>query len=69
MFGAILKATNSSFQKGMTFSRSIYVKNAMKLLHSYLNSPRIYVIIAQRIAVFLNAIFICLRILFFVFFV
>ena len=41
MFGAILKATNSSFQKGMTFCCSIYVKKVMKLLaflfehHSY----------------------------------
>ena len=32
MFGVILKATNSSFQKGMTFCRSIYVKEVMKLL-------------------------------------
>ena len=32
MFGAILKATNSSFQRGMTFCRSIYVKKVMKLL-------------------------------------
>ena len=32
MFGAILKATNSSFQKGMTFCRSIYVMKVMKLL-------------------------------------
>ena len=32
MFDAILKATNSSFQKGMTFCRSIYVKKVMKLL-------------------------------------
>ena len=32
MFGAMLKATNSSFQKGMTFCRSLYVKKAMKLL-------------------------------------
>ena len=32
MFGAILKATNSSFQKGMTFCRSIYVKKDKKLL-------------------------------------
>ena len=32
MFGAILKATNSSFQKGMIFCRSIYVKKVMKLL-------------------------------------
>ena len=32
MFGTIVKATNSSFQKGMTFCRSIYVKKAMKLL-------------------------------------
>ena len=32
MFGAILKTTNSSFQKGITFCRSIYVKKVMKLL-------------------------------------
>ena len=32
MFGAILKAPNNSFQKGMTFCRSIYVKTVMKLL-------------------------------------
>ena len=32
MFGAILKATNSSFRKGMTFCRSVYVKKVMKLL-------------------------------------
>ena len=32
MFGAILKATNSSFQKGIAFCRSIYVKKVMKLL-------------------------------------
>ena len=44
MFGAILKATNSSFQKGMAFCRSVYVKKVMKLLAfifeqpSYLNS-------------------------------
>ena len=25
MFGAFIKATNTSFQKGMTFDRSIYV--------------------------------------------
>ena len=31
MFGAILKATNSSFQKDMTFCRRIYVKKVMKL--------------------------------------
>ena len=32
MFGDVLKATDSSFQKGMTFCRSIYVKKVMKLL-------------------------------------
>ena len=32
MFGAILKATKSFFQKVMIFSRSIYVKKVMKLL-------------------------------------
>ena len=40
MFGAILKATNSSFQKGMIFFHSIYVKKVMKLLAFYMNSPR-----------------------------
>ena len=32
MFGAILRAKNSYFQKGMTFCRSVYVKKVMKLL-------------------------------------
>ena len=32
MFGDILKATNSSFQRGITFCRSIYVKKVIKLL-------------------------------------
>ena len=32
MFGAFLKDTNISFQKGMTFCRSIYVKKVIKLL-------------------------------------
>ena len=39
MFGATLKATNSSFQKGMTFCRSIYVKKVMKLLAFILEQP------------------------------
>ena len=37
MFGAILKATNSSFQKGMIFCRSIYMK--MKLLAFIFEQP------------------------------
>ena len=32
MFGAILKAPNSSFKKGIAFCHSIYVKKVMKLL-------------------------------------
>ena len=40
MFGVILKATNSSFQKGMRFCHSINVKKLLNYLHSYLNSPR-----------------------------
>ena len=32
MFGASLMATNSSFQKRITFCRSIYVKKVMKLV-------------------------------------
>ena len=39
MFGAILKSTNSSFQKGMTFCRSIYVKKVMKLLAFLFEQP------------------------------
>ena len=39
MFGAILKATNRSFQKGMTFCRSIYVKKVMKLLAFIFEQP------------------------------
>ena len=39
MFGAILKKTNSSFQKVMTFFRSIYVKKVMKLLASIYEQP------------------------------
>ena len=39
MFGAILKATNSSFQKGMAFCRSIYVKKVTKLLAFIFEQP------------------------------
>ena len=39
MFGAILKATNSSFKKGMTFCRSIFVKKVMKLLAFIFEQP------------------------------
>ena len=39
MFGAILKATNSSFQKGITFCRSIYMKKVMKLLAFIFEQP------------------------------
>ena len=39
MFGAILKATNSFFQKGMAFCRSIYVKKVMKLLAFIFEQP------------------------------
>ena len=39
MFGAILKATNSSFQKGMTFCHSRYVKKVMKLLAFIFEQP------------------------------
>ena len=39
MFVVILKAANSSFQKGMTFCRSIYVKKVMKLLAFIFEQP------------------------------
>ena len=37
--GAILKATNSSFQNGMPVCRSIYVKKVMKLLAFIFEQP------------------------------
>ena len=39
MVGAILKATDSSFQKGMTFCRSLYVNKVMKLLTFIFEQP------------------------------
>ena len=39
MLGAILKATKSSFQKGMKFGGSIYVKKVMKLLAFIFEQP------------------------------
>ena len=39
MFGSILKATNKSFQKSMSFRRSIYVKKVMKLLAFIFEQP------------------------------
>ena len=39
MFGAILKATNSSSHKGMPFCRSIYVMKVMKLLAFIFEQP------------------------------
>ena len=39
MFGAILKVTNSSFQKGMALCRSIYVKKVMNLLAFIFEQP------------------------------
>ena len=39
MFGAILKATNSAFQKDMSFCHSISVKKVMKLLAFIFEQP------------------------------
>ena len=39
MFGAILKATICSFQKGMPFCRSVYEKKVMKLLAFIFEQP------------------------------
>ena len=43
MFGAVLRATNSSFQKSMTFCRSIYVKKVMKLLAFIFEQPSYWI--------------------------
>ena len=45
MFGAILTATNSSFQKGMTFCRSTYVKKVMELLAFIFEQPSYHLLI------------------------
>ena len=47
MLGAILKAINSSFQKGMTFCRSIYEAKVMKLLAFIFEQPS-YIIYRKR---------------------
>ena len=39
MFGAILKATDSSFQKGMAFCRSLYVTKVITLLAFIFEHP------------------------------
>ena len=39
MFGAIVKATNSSFQRGMTFCRNMYAQKVMKLLAYLFEQP------------------------------
>ena len=39
MFGAIIKATNSSFQKGMTICHSIYLKKVIDLLAFIFEQP------------------------------
>ena len=39
MFGAILRATSSSYLRGMTFCRSIYVKKVIKLLAFIFEHP------------------------------
>ena len=56
MFGIILKATNSSFQKGMTFCRSIYVKKVMMLLAFIFEQPsyqqQIFIVVCCNIRVY-----------------
>ena len=47
MLGPILKATNSSFQKGMIFCRSIYVKKVMKLLAFIFEQPSYFNVLHQ----------------------
>ena len=39
MFGASVKATNSSFQKGVLFCLSSYMKKVMKLLAFIFEQP------------------------------
>ena len=52
MFGAILKETNSSFQKIMTLCRSTYVKNVMKLLAFIFEQPSYMILITFSLKTF-----------------
>ena len=52
MLGAILKATNSSFQKGMTIYPSIYVKKVMKLLAFIFEQPPYLNVVFSDIVIF-----------------
>ena len=55
MFGAILKVTNSFFQKGMTFYRSIYAAKVMKLLAFIFEQPSYSFLILHPILIRLVA--------------
>ena len=50
MFGANLKTTNSSFQKAITFCRSIYVKKVMKLLAFIFEQPSYSILIGVSLS-------------------
>ena len=67
MFGAILKATNSSFQRGMTFCSSVYVKKVMKLLAFIFEQPSYFrhIILLRNIFPHLHPYYILLFQLFF----
>ena len=52
MFGAILTATNSSFQKGMSFCRSTYVKKVMKLLAFIFEQPSYCIVLFKCKTIF-----------------
>ena len=49
MFDAILKAKNSSFQKGLASCCSIYVKKVMKLLAFIFEQPSYYHISSNHV--------------------
>ena len=55
MFDAILKATNSSFQKGMKCCRSIYAKEVMKLLAFIFEQPSYRRLSSKRGVLFTDA--------------
>ena len=49
MFGAILNGRNSSFQKGMTLCRSIYVKKIIKLRSFIFEQLSYYVTVMHEV--------------------
>ena len=55
MFGTILKLANSSFQKGMTFCPSIYVRKVMKLFAFIFEQPSYSIVLYCKTSIIIGS--------------